>query len=85
MQKYDFLEGEHNINELVELDVEVYCGPFLTTPDKTSVCIIEETQDPCERQALANEKSKIDGKICLLCLDKGNMLITFEKQEENIY
>ncbi len=58
VQKYANKAGEDNINEIMELDVEVYCGPFINTNGNRTVCVIDEPDDPCQRKTWAEGKSE---------------------------
>lgn len=58
VQKYSYLAGPNNINEIAELDVEVYCGLFESIGGETSVCVIDEPDNVCERSSLIHGKSK---------------------------
>ncbi len=60
VQKYDYkITNDNNVHEIIELHVEVFCGPFISSSGETSLCVIEEPDEPCARGALAIGKSTL--------------------------
>ncbi len=58
MQKYAYMENEDNINEIIEIDVDVYCGPFVTSNARIDTCVIDEPDDACTRKSWIYGKSQ---------------------------
>ncbi len=58
VQKYAHLPDADNINEIIEIDVEVYCGPFVNLNGNIETCIIDEPDDACTRKSWIAGKSK---------------------------
>ncbi len=58
VQKYSYMENEANINEILEIDVEVFCGPFIDSSGNTDTCVIDEPDDACTRKSWALGKSQ---------------------------
>ncbi len=58
VQKYDYLPEANNINEIIEIDVEVFCGPFISSSGNIENCNIDEPDDACTRNSLVIGKSE---------------------------
>ncbi len=59
VQKYAYLPDADNINEIIEIDVEVYCGPFLSSSGNIDTCLIDKPDDACTRKLWIAGKSKL--------------------------